>query len=402
MRNNQTLLVLSKNGDAADEIKAFMELHGEVSVRCVTSEEQFIALLNSSRPSMAMIVIENGTQQELSFLNRVKIEFPQIVRICCSLSPSADLILQTLRAGAHEFLKLPLNSDEFQVVWNRAKEIQSGLVQSVTKDKAQVHAIFSSKGGSGVSFLATNLALSLRKRTLLIDLDLQKGDLDLYLGVSPSFSIVDVVESLFRMDDSLLTTFLTKHEKGLTFLAAPKELSAAESINSDHIAEITSFVQDRFDNLVIDLGNTLDSRALVILDRADYILMAMTLDIPSIRSTQKTLALFEKLGYNKNRVKIVINRWKNQDEIDLQEVKKLLSSYSLHYINNDYPRASTSTNLGRPIIISEPSSQLSIDIKNLGAVLEPDLQENKQVQKSGLFKMLFRRPSGALVTAESK
>src|SRR6185436_8048024 len=120
-------------------------------------------------------------------------------------------------AGAREFLKLTISADELKTVLDRVVEFCAGQVE-VRKKKGRMVAVFSSKGGCGTSFIATNLAASTTTRTALVDLNLQAGDLPLFLGVSPKYSFADMAENRARLDEALINSFVTPYSSNLALL----------------------------------------------------------------------------------------------------------------------------------------------------------------------------------------
>src|ERR671938_143037 len=127
-------------------------------------------------------LLAGGDDAALRYVERLSAECPQTAIICASRDASPDLILRSLRAGAREFLRLPLRPDEFRTVLDRTAEFCAGQ-PTAPKKRGRAIAVFSSKGGCGTSFIATNLAASLKAPTLLVDLNLNAGDLALFLAV---------------------------------------------------------------------------------------------------------------------------------------------------------------------------------------------------------------------------
>src|SRR5438034_7711080 len=183
-------------------------------------------------------------------------------------------------------------------------------------------AVFSSKGGCGTSFIATNLAAATKGRTVLVDLNLQAGDLPLFLGVDPKYSIADMSENRARLDDALIASFVTPHSSKLSLLAAPKEADSADEIEPEHVFEVLQRLRESYEYIVLDPQHTFDSITLAALDQSDEILLVLTLDIPAIRSTQRALEIFDRLGYPRKKIRIVVNRWSKQIDRDSRQVEQ--------------------------------------------------------------------------------
>jgi pilus assembly protein CpaE len=302
--------------------------------------------------------------------------------------------LQSLRAGAREFLRLPISTDELKTVLDRVSEFRDGQVETPMK-KGRMIAVFSSKGGCGTSFIATNLAASTNARTVLVDLNLQAGDLPLFLGVDPKYSFADMAENRKRLDDALIKSFVTPYSTNLSLLAAPKEADAADEIEPEHVFEVLQSLRSSYDYVVLDPQHTFDSITLAALDQSDEIVLILTLDIPAIRSTQRALEIFDRLGYPRKKIRIVVNRWSKQIDLDLRQVEKFLGEPVIGFVPSDYQTAVTSINLGRPLVQSDPNCKITQEIRRIARTIRTgqfDQQpEQPEPQRKTLWNSLFKR-----------
>jgi pilus assembly protein CpaE len=265
-----------------------------------------------------------------------------------------------------------------------------------------VIAVFSGKGGSGVSFLATNLAAAMSKATLLIDLNLQAGDVASFLGLEPRYSLADFVANRTRLDDSLISSLITQHSGGLALLAAPQEPHEAEDINPAHVAEILHLLGQKHECLVLDLPHTFDPITISAFDMADDILLVMTLDIPGIRSTKRALKVFERLGYPRGKIHVVVNRYSKGIDVELNKVEAHLNGQLIGLVPNDYRKVMASINLGQPLVQNEPSSKLTVEIKRIATLVEGSNHIISAQPRKRLLGTVFGRPrpTGSLELAE--
>ncbi len=394
-----TFVILSTGLDTFKEIRAALATDERARLLAGGDDaEQVYAEIKNLRPGAVIITMsEANSEQALKMIEKLSVESPQTAIISAVRNASPDLILRSMRAGAREFLRLPIINEEFRTVLDRTAEFCS-VQKEAPKKKGRMIAVFSSKGGCGTSFIATNLAAALNAPTMLVDLNLQAGDLPLFLGVEPKYSIADMVENRVRMDDSLLASYVTPHSSKLSLLAAPREADSADDIKPEHVFEALERVRESYDYVVLDPQHTFDSITLAALDQADDIVLVLTLDIPSIRSAQRALEIFDRLGYPRKKVRIVVNRWSKQIDLDLQQVERFLKEKVTGFVTSDYQMAVTSINLGQPLVQSEPTSKIAIEIKRIMGVIlgqaAPVAEEQPQRRKiwSGLFK---RNTSGA-------
>ncbi|HEV2860801.1 MAG TPA: AAA family ATPase [Pyrinomonadaceae bacterium] len=399
MTQQLTFVVLSTG------LETFRELRGALSAQDGArllaggdDTEQVFGEIVRLKPSAAIIAIGSTPDAELRVVERVARECPQTAVICASRDASPDTILRSIRAGAREFLRLPVIPDEFRTVYERTAAF-CAVQPEAPKKRGRVVAVFSSKGGTGTTFIAANVAAAMSAPTVLVDLNLQAGDLGLFLGVEAKFSIADLVENRERVDDSLLRSYLTPHSANLSLLAAPREADSADDIEPEHIFQVLEILRERHEYVVIDPQHTFDAITLAALDQADDILLVLTLDIPAIRSTQRALQIFDRLGYPRHKIQIVVNRFSRQIDLDLRQVERYLGERVMGYVQSDYKTAVNSINLGQPLVTSEPGSKIATELRQIaahvtGAAPAPAPHEQQQ-QRRRLFGSLLRRDKQA-------
>ncbi|HYJ89027.1 MAG TPA: AAA family ATPase [Pyrinomonadaceae bacterium] len=364
-----TFVVLSTGLDNFKEIRAALAADGRSQLLAGGNDpEQLHEEIVRLKPAAAIIALGSNAEQSIKFIQRLNVESPSTAVISAAQDASPDLILQSLRAGAREFLRLPISQEELRHIIDRVSEFSAGQVEA-PKKKGRMISVFSSKGGCGTSFIATNLAAATGARTVLVDLNLQAGDLPLYLGVDPKYSFADMAENRDRLDDTLINSFVTPFSSNLSLLAAPREADSADEIEPEHVFEVLQRLRESYDYVVLDPQHTFDSITLAALDQSDDILLVLSLDIPAIRSTQRALEIFDRLGYPRKKVRIVVNRWSKQIDIDLRQVEKFLGEPAIGFVSSDYPTAVTSINLGQPLVLSEPNSKIAQEITRIARTL---------------------------------
>jgi pilus assembly protein CpaE len=345
------------------------------------------------RPSSVIVNLAHLGEPGLKLVQRLCSEFTSTAVICASRDSSPDLILRSMRAGARDFIRLPINEDELATVIERTNEFATEHLQDEPAKRGRAIAVFSSKGGCGVSLIATNLAMLQQTPTVLLDLNLQSGDLELMLGVRPKFSLADIVENRDRLDESLLQRYLTQRSKNVSLLAAPLKAESAEDIEPRHIYEVMELLRQRFDTLIIDTPHSFDAVTISALDHADQILMVLTLEIHAIRSTRRALEIFDRLGYPRKKIRLVVNRWSKNVELDQKQVEDFLGERVVGYVQSDYRAAVNSINLGQPLVESAPTSKVVADLKNISAKLfEGKIEQTTApAGERRSFNSIFRR-----------
>jgi pilus assembly protein CpaE len=349
------------------------------------------------RPSGVVINLNHMGEPALKLLQRIVNDCPGTAVICASRESSPDMILRSMRTGARDFIRLPINDDELTTVIERTAEFNFELKEE-PKKRGRAIAVFSSKGGCGTTLIAANLAMTQKTPTVLVDLNLQSGDLELLLGVKPKFSLADVVENRDRLDDALLASYITPHSKNVSLLAAPTKAESAEDIEPKHIYEIMELLRQRYDNVIVDTPHNFDSVTISALDHADQILVVLTLEIHAIRSTRRALEIFDRLGYPRKKVRLVVNRWSKNIELDQKQVEGFLGERVIAFINSDYRAAVNSINLGQPLVVSAPNSVVTTDLYGLAGEIFGEQVEPPVAPAGGkrTLNNFFRRPSSSM------
>jgi pilus assembly protein CpaE len=325
--------------------------------------------LNRLRPQAALVLLNGEMNHSFQLVERIHQELPETAVICSSDDNSPEVILQSFRSGAMEFLRQPLVESEIAAVFAKIEQTATRPEES----RGRVIAVYASKGGCGTTFVTANLAASLarlsRKRACVIDLNLQAGDQPLYLGLEPNYSIHDVVRNFDRLDDQLIASYLTQRSKYLALLAAPTEIGKDEDVRVDHVTRAISLLRAQMEYVVIDPPRMLNEMTISALDAADDLILLMTLDVPAIRSAKRALDIFTRLGYERGRVKVVVNRYTKMPEFDLKQVSKVLETDVFATISNDYQSAISSINVGEPLVLSKTQSRIVHDFGNLASKL---------------------------------
>jgi len=236
-----------------------------------------------------------------------------------------------------------------------------------------VYSVFGAKGGTGATTLATNLAIVLHrltgKRTLLVDLDLELGEVAVLLGFRPRFNLVDMVQNFHRMDAGLLASFIEQHHSGVHLLSAPFHPERTELASADEIRKIVQFLKHHYDYVIVDTPKSFSPTTLAAFDQSDLVFLVVALDLPSLRNVQRGLPLLKRvLTRGLDQTRLVVNRFQPDEEIGLKEVEQTLGLKVFWTLSNDYEAVMRSINAGKPIVLNG-NSKYTKDVKALGAQL---------------------------------
>ncbi|MGH7693774.1 MAG: AAA family ATPase [Gemmatimonadaceae bacterium] len=282
----------------------------------------------------------------------------------------SELILRALRAGVHEFLTLPLKNEEFAEAMDRLARRVAGRK---TKE-GKFFAVYSAKGGLGTTTVAVNLAAALAQRhttqrVALADLVVLGGDVRVMLNLKPLYDVGDLVMKVDRVDADLLFSLMSQAGGGLWALPSSDNTEVLELIDAAATTTIVSQLKNHFGYVVADTEHSLSDRALTALDAADRVILVTQLSVTAVRSAQRSLQLFDRLGYENGKVSIVVNRHDAQDALKLSDAENVLGHAIFGKLPNDYRTCSEALTRGVPLTASAPSSQVARAYQALAAKL---------------------------------
>lgn len=392
MTNQIPTVIIDTEAQSTELLKLYLNELGYVQV---TGEFSDIItgynFILENRPSIVIIDISHKIELALDIISKISNNHKTCKIIVTSSSYSTETIIKAMRAGAREFLPKPLIKDDFVTALNKIKEHVSGF-HSEDK-KCRIITTFSNKGGIGKTAIATNLALELanmtKERVALIDLNLQLGDITTFLDINPSFDISYVIQNLSRIDETFLLSSLEKYkETSLYVLADPPYLEQAEDITAEQISALFDVLKQAFSYIVVDTSANFDGKTITALDHSDLILLISIVNLPAIRNCQRCLELFERLGYEKSKTKIILNRYMENDEIKIEDVEDVLGRKIYWKIPNNYFTIMSAINKGIPVGLINADSNISKSYRELAAMLSDNIYKQdfgKKIQRKSFF-----------------
>jgi pilus assembly protein CpaE len=281
---------------------------------------------------------------------------------------SAEALLAAMRAGVAEFIPLPLDPRALADALPRLREKLPGAGE-IGPGSGKVFAFFSAKGGSGSTTVATNLAIEVhrhtRKKTLLVDLDPELGEISLLLGVQPQFNFVDLVQNFHRMDTGLLSSYIEQHASGVHLLSAPYHPDRAAAVSEDQVRQILAYLKTQYEFIFVD-AKSFGPATLAAFEQSSDVFLVATVDLPSLRNIQRGLPLIRRvMPRGDEQIRLVINRFNPNDEISLKDVQKSLGLPVYATLANDYEAVIASINSGKPVVLQVGKSPVARDLKAL-------------------------------------
>jgi pilus assembly protein CpaE len=314
-------------------------------------------------------------------------EHTKVPLLLVASGESSELLDDALGADVADVLLLPALAEN--VVFAIRKATHSGRRMAAAGNReGRILTVFSPKGGTGKTAIATNLAAALAKRegrrTLLLDLDLQFGDAAIMLGIEPDKTIFDLVSAPGELDPDKLAGYTTQHACGLDLLPAPLRPEDAELVTEAKLGRLIEVARLCYDAIVVDTSPFFHGPMLATLDRTDELLLLCSLDVPTLKNVRLALGTLEMLSFPTTRVKIVLNRSNSKVGMKQREVEAALEQKIAYEVPSD--RAVPVTiNKGAPAVLAEPGSDFAKAINAMAKGVFP----TEQAARSG-FKL---RPS---------
>jgi pilus assembly protein CpaE len=234
--------------------------------------------------------------------------------------------------------------------------------------RAKIVTVFAGKGGCGKSVVATNLAAALSadgaRRVLLVDLDLQFGDVAIMLQLPPARSISDAIAMAGRVDEPGLRAVLTPYRPNFDVLLAPASPAEGEHVSQDLVTEVLETARDMYDFVVVDTPPFVTDQLLAALDQSDWFVPIVTPDLPTLKSVRLTVEMLDLLEYPRERRLVVFNRADSQVGLTVEDVEEAVGAQlSVHMPSSrDVP---VSVNKGIPLTLDNPAHPVSIAMRRL-------------------------------------
>jgi len=285
----------------------------------------------------------------------------------------AELLLELMRGGITEFLPKPVTPEEVREAVRRIKPSNISGSAGAATTLGEIYAFFGAKGGSGATTLATNLAIVLhrltRKKTLLVDLDMELGEASLLLGIQPRFNFVDLIQNFHRVDAGLLASYIERHESGVHLLSAPFHPDRAQVVSADQIRRILQYLKQHYEYIVIDVSKSFTPVTMAAFEQADRIFLTTTVDLPSLRNVQRALPMLQRVTRgDKERIRLLLNRFEKGGEVTTKEVERSIGLPVYSTLSNDFEAVMRSLNTGKPVVLNG-NSPYSQDLDKLGTLI---------------------------------
>jgi pilus assembly protein CpaE len=383
------ILIVDDIAESRDNVAKLLRFEPDVEVVGMADNgEQALDLCERLDPNIVLMDVNMPGMDGITATTRITSRFPNTAVIMMSVQNEPEYLRRSMTAGAREFLAKPFSLDELIDSIRKVSLLQQQTRRIVTdvpvhhhrhagparNRKARIISTFSLKGGVGRTMLAANLAVAIRNRhpekeVAVIDGNLLHGDLGVVMNATEQKSISDIVRNFHNLDRDLVTDILITHSSGVKLLTAPPDAQSGEQVTGEHIRQVLQHMTNMFDYIIIDTRPSFDEVTLSLLDHSDKILVLLTLELTAIKGAKQYLELGDLLGYDSDRISLVINRATLQAGIPVDDVGASLKGEILARLPDEPLLVMRAVNEGVPVVQSAPASGIALEINRLAQAL---------------------------------
>jgi pilus assembly protein CpaE len=362
-----------------------------------------LAMAHSVKPDLVItdVMMPDISGYDVTRTLRREPEFAHTPILILTAQSGLQDKLMSFEAGADDHLTKPFEPAELAarvtVLLRRAEALQVTAAPAFPTEEAFMIAVHSLRGGTGCSSLAVNLAVSLQSLwqtpTVLLDLTMMAGQVALMLNTSLKRTWADIARfSLADLDAEIVNSITTRHESGLTFIAAPTLPAEAETIDAEMLGATLQLLKMNNNYLVADLPHDFHDISLQALDMSDLILMVASPDMASIRASAAAFDTYKKLGYPAERIKLVLNATFPRLGLPRDKIEAALGipvSIVIPYNPDIFVEA---INLGQPFINNKPKEPISELLEDFAFhISKPAHKKSRPANPGAAWQRVYKR-----------
>lgn len=373
MHNRLDILLAGRSRDELARLETLLSARADVRVSTRVFTNGHVDPLCDAFPvpDALVLVVSVNWQAELAALSqRPASARPPLLVV--GEKGNAELIRLAMRAGSRDFLSPPVDAgeiDQFIGQLVRDKRTES------SRKTARLTAVINAKGGSGASMIAANLAHSLarsiKKRTVLMDMDVQFGGLPLYFNLTPRNGLVRALELVDSLDLLALEGYVLSHPSGLDLMAsAPEDRVTIAEVPEDRVEMLLKILGEAYEDIVVDIPRWVSGASAMTLEHADHVLVVMEQGIAHLRDAQRLVAILRsELQVTDSQLTIVVNRFHKSSAVSIKDIRGALPDLRVVSLPNDFKRVSQSINMGSPLLDSAPGAAITRDLTEMARSL---------------------------------
>jgi pilus assembly protein CpaE len=336
-------------------------------------------------PDLAIVDARGDMSSAMSSLERLRASLPGAGIFVVAPASEPDVILQAMRAGANEFFAWPPPEDTFYAAIRRAAARRESAQGA--RPNATTLVFFGAKGGAGTTTVGVNCGVEIARLsgrpTVIVDLKPGLGEVALFLGVRPKYTLLDAIDNLHRLDREFLRELVVKHKSGLDILSGSDNFDRPGGADSGAVEELFGILARQYEYVLVDAGSQINSIAVGALYTADTTFLVCNPDVPSIRNAQRLLDRIRQLGASGDRVRVILNRAADPHPIPPKQIENALGRPIHQTFPSDYKTVSTALNSGVPLSLSGSTDIAAEFASFTKGILDPHAPATAHPRKPG-------------------
>jgi pilus assembly protein CpaE len=328
--------------------------------------EKALTFLRNNPVDLSLIDLGLPDIPGLEVLARAKADFPAMEAIILTGNATIESAVEATKQGACSYLVKPYDIEQLvNHIQNALRKHQQAGMKIIT--------VYNPLGGMGTTTIAVNLATCLagnNSKVALIDLNLVSGDVATFLNINPKFTLSSVTKNISRIDSSFMMSIMTQHSSGMYVLTGPLDVDESNDVTPEQISRILTIFREMFSHVIIDAGGYIAGCNKAVFEASDFILYNTVISLPNLKNTKRYITSLEKNGFQKGRVKLLVNRYTQRSDINIENAEQFLDWKVFHTIPNEYKGVVDSINNGVPIVTLFPRSAVSKAIVRLSELLK--------------------------------
>jgi pilus assembly protein CpaE len=341
---------------------------GEIEILGVINglEESWNALQEAP---VDLVVVACGGQSDraLYFIEGAVKQRPDRPIVVLAEGARNGFVRRVFESGADDVVNLPEVPERVAFAFQKAVARRQGAAAASGIAQAPMVCVLGPKGGTGKTLTSANLAVTLAKtgkKVALVDLDLQFGDVGLTLGLTPEKTLYDLAKSGGSLDIEKLETYITSHVSGVRVLLAPTRPDQASFVSTDLLRDTFTLLRSNYDCVVVDTPPGFTPEVIAAIDASTHVCLVGMLDSLSLKNTKLGLETLELMGYDNNRITLLLNRAGSRMGITTEDVATILGRSPDVLVPSDRDIAKSMTD-GVPIVLSADRSEAAHAFRGL-------------------------------------
>jgi pilus assembly protein CpaE len=369
-----------------------LELVVDATVPASKLDGEALDLLHQRDPELVLADFDGDPSSSLRYVRLLSDAKPSRVFLGTGPELPPQLLLDAMRSGVSEYLPQPVEPRDLEDAVRRlSRKLGRGPDSGVPGGR--IIAFTGAKGGTGVTTTAVNAAVHAhamtKRRTLLLDLDLENGSTGVLTSIPPRYSVLDLVDNLHRLDESLLASLVTEHQSGLHVIPAPQDPTDKRQVQPEQMRTILRLLKHHYQLIIVDLPRPLSHLSQVVLEQVDELFLLLNADLPSLRNAKRMLPHIKAALQGRDAsLKLVLNRVISGGEITDGAVHTALRLPVAYSLRMDDAHVLRSVNVGQPVVLNGSRSKYGQDIKGLGLAIARTVSPTAGEERGGLLKRM--------------